>query len=156
MSTLTEVLGKHIDSAEVRFLRNAFPYLTAAVLDLAPDEGMPKDYFLSSPSEGISIKHTAAGQIEVVFLMGEGKDGYSQFAGELPEGLSFADSPDHVRKVLGPPGFERQASHRPFAHGEIVRYNRLGYSLHIQFRGSGIGIELITLMCDSPKTPVNA
>lgn len=146
MSELIAVLGKHLVSAEAASLRNAYPRLAPEVLDLAPDEGMPKDHYLSSPADGISLKHTASGQVTTVFLMGEGKDGYAQFADALPEGLSFTHSPTEVRRALGTPSFERAAARRPFAHGELLRFDRPGYVLHIQFRESGTGIDLLTLM----------
>jgi hypothetical protein len=147
MSVLTSALCKPLDSPEGRALRRAFPRLQPEVLDLAPDEGVQADYYLSSPQEGISLKHTDAGRITDIFLMNEGKDGYSQFVSELPDGLSFASAPAEVRRSLGAPEFELAESSRPFAHGEILRYQRAGYASHIQFTAGGKGIELITLMC---------
>ena len=147
---LVEAIGRPLESTEGRRLLQRFRALRPEVLDLAPDEGLPPDHYLSSPDEGISIKHTAAGRITDVFLMAAGKDAFAQFAGALPEGLSFADTPLVVQARLGAPSFRRDASAAPFAHGTILRYDRPGYSLHVQFREDRPGIELVTVMDRPP------
>ncbi len=38
------------------------------------------------------------------YLHNEGAEGYKRYGGHLPEGLTFADDYDAVRKKPGPPG----------------------------------------------------
>jgi hypothetical protein len=146
---LLEILGKNMMSAEVAAILAAFPALKAETQDLG-EEGIPPVRYLASERDGILIKGTADGDITAIFLMSEGKDGYSEYSGEMPPGIDFESSRADVVKRFGPPTFT-QAPKRigQLAIGELLRFDQPAYSLHFQFRADGSGIDLITAMVAS-------
>jgi hypothetical protein len=150
MRDLIDLLGLDVTSERVRETLSRFGSFAPEVLDLAPDEGMPKDFYLKSKPAGVCLKHEADGEITTIFLMSDGREGYSKFGGMVSAGLTFSSTAEEVRSVFGPPSFERAASTRkPLAHGRILRFDRPEHSIHFQFLPGDGGIELVTLM--SPK-----
>jgi hypothetical protein len=146
---LFEILGRNMMSTEVTSILAAFPALKAEVQDLE-EEGIPPVRYLTSERDGLLIKGTADGDIVGFFLMSEGKDGFSEYSGEMPSGLDFESTRADVLKRLGPPTFI-QAPKRigQLQTGELMRFDQPAYSLHFQFRADGSGIELITVMVAS-------
>ena len=144
MTELFDILGKHVSSPEATAALARYPKLAPQVEDVEPDDDVR---YLRSRSDGLLIKLSADGEILAIFLMGEGREGFSQFRGELPAKLTFASQPPEVLKALGAPAYNRPPGKAGgFAHGELFRFDRPGHSLHFQFRGDRGGIELITAM----------
>ena len=151
MQTLVQILGQLVASDSVKSVLSSFSPLVAEVHDLAPDEGLPKDFYLLNPQAGICIKHEESGEISTIFLHSEGHEGYSQFQGGLGHGLNFSSSPDAVRSALGSPSFSREESHVADlgTYGEILRYDYPSHSIHLQFAVGGKQLEIVTLMTSS-------
>ena len=134
---LFEILGKNMMAPEVTAILEAFPALQPEVQDLE-EEGIPPVRYLTSERDGLLIKGTADGDIIAIFLMSEGKNGYSEYSGEMPRGLDFESTRADVLKLLGPPAFT-QAPKRigQLQTGELMRFDQPSHSLHIQFRADG-------------------
>jgi hypothetical protein len=93
------------------------------------------------------VKLSLEGEILAVFMMSDGKDGCSEFRGELPGKLNFAAEPEDAIRALGPPALRRPpATYGGIALGDFLRFDRPGYSIHIQFRADHDGIDLVTAM----------
>src|SRR5512140_2646998 len=110
MTELLDILGKHVASPDVVKQLARFPKLHAEAEDSTPDEGMDAVRYLRSEADGLLIKLSGEGEILAIFLMGEGKDGFTQYAGELPDELTFASRPGDVLRRLGAPAYNRPAS----------------------------------------------
>src|SRR4051812_24803176 len=147
MTPLIEIAGKHVASPEAVEALAPYPALRPESDDFDPGEGMTPVHYLRSEADGLLIKLSAEGEILAIFLMSEGKDGFSQFQGEMPGQLPFTSQPADVLKKLGAPAFNRPPGMiGSYRHGEFFRYDKPGYSVHFQFRGDRGGIELITAM----------
>ena len=154
LTQLSLLLGKNVGSPDTLPLLQAFPTLKSSVLDIASDENVEVEHYLTSESEGIQVRHSSEGAIEVIFLMSEGKDGFSQYKPTLGAALSFSSCAPSVIQAMGQPTQAKPA--RTIALlgtvGETMRYDYPTHSIHFQFRASGNGIELITLSVKS-STP---
>ena len=148
MQHLVRILGQSVASDSVRSTLSLYSPLVAEVQDLAPEEGMQKDFYLSNAEAGICIKHEESGEITTVFLYSEGYEGYSRFQGDLGHGLSFSSVPESARRALGPPSFYREESSIGGlgAYGELMRYDYPTHSVHLQFSVGGKKLEMVTLM----------
>jgi len=119
------------------------------VEDVAPEQGQEPVRYLTSEPDGIRIRLDSDGRIRTIFLMSEGKDGFHRFQGELPGGLAFDSSRGDALKALGSPALYRAAGRvGTFDLGELLRFDRPSYSVHLQFRATG-GIDLVTIMVAS-------
>lgn len=146
---LLEILGRNMMSPEVAGILAAFPGLRTEVQDLQ-EEGIPPVRYLASERDGLLIKGTADGDIVAIFLMSEGKDGFSEYSGEMPPGLDFESTRADVLKRLGPPAFSQPRKKiGQLETGELLRFDHPAHSLHFQFRADGRGIELITAVVAS-------
>jgi hypothetical protein len=147
VNPLIDLLGKNVASPEAKEQLAQFPRLRSEVQDLAPYEGAEAVHYLHSEADGIRIKCSAAGDINAIFLMSEGKEGFRQFCGELPGDLSFDATPRDAMDALGAPAYHRSAGRLgTHEHGELLRYDYPGYSVHFQFQPDGDGLELVTAM----------
>jgi len=146
MAPLVALLGQPLQSASVKGWLATLPPTESATVDWS-DEG-EIHRFLESKAAGVAIKHSDEGNIQTIFLMSEGKDGFSQYRGELGHALVFSSSPDDVMRALGKPSLHRPASLGLFNQrtGEIMRHDYSAHSVHFQFRAGGQGIEQVTLM----------
>jgi hypothetical protein len=150
MTPLIELLGKNVVSPEAARELGRYPALKREADDGAAGEEAEQIRYLRSPGDGLQVKLTEDGVILAIFLFGEGKEGFSQFRGELPAGLSFASTPADTLKTLGAPGHSRPPGKvGSFAHGDFLRFDRPGYSLHFQFRSDRRGLELVTAIVAS-------
>lgn len=143
---LLELLGKNIAAPEATETLALYP-------GLRPEEGGPsvdgrmRVSYLRSARDGLLIKVSAEGEILAVFMMSDGKDGSSEFRGELPGRLNFAAEPQDAIRALGPPASRRaEATYGGHRVGELLRFDWPTHSLHIQFRPDHDGIDLITAM----------
>ena len=147
LDELSQLLGKNTKASEAIVFVREFPSLKASTLDLAPDENLAPEHYLSSESEGIQVRHSETGTIEVIFLMGEGKGGFSQYRRTLGKGLSFIANASSVVQALGEPTIREPARVISFIGqvGETMRYDYPTHSLHFEFLASGTGVAQITL-----------
>jgi len=60
-------------------------------------------YYYSFKSKGISLRFNSDDILTTVFLYSEGADGFRQFQGKLPFGLTFLDKRKDIEKLLGYP-----------------------------------------------------
>jgi len=74
------------------------------------------------------------------FFYSEGHEGYRQFAGKLPRGLSFSDSRDVIIQKLGPPSWKREDEGRTISE----RWDDDKRSLHITYADNHDGIKLLS------------
>lgn len=148
MHTLVQIVGQSVASDSARSALSLYSPLVVEVQDLAPDEGLPKDFYLSNNQAGICIKHEEDGEITTIFLHSEGHEGYSGFQGDLGHGLSFSSSPEAVRNALGSPAFYREGGSISGLgeYGEVFRYDYPSHSIHLQFAVGSKKLELVTLM----------
>lgn len=146
-SRLFDLLGTDVMSAQAAKELGRYPALRRAGEDVALDDGDATVRYLRSERDGLLIKVSDDGEILAIFLMSEGKDGFSQFRGELPGHLTFASTPAEVLKTLGAPAYSRPPGKvGSFEHGDLLRFDRPGHSLHFQFRSDRRGLLLVTAM----------
>src|SRR4051812_11635173 len=144
---LLELLGKKIASPEGAALLARYPALEPDSDEDEPGLGGDTVHYLKSESDGLLIKVSGEGTILTIFLMSEGKDGFSQFRGPLPGELRFTSSRREVVQALGAPAYIRPPGRiGSFLQGELLRFDQAAHSIHFLFKGSGDGIELVTLM----------
>jgi hypothetical protein len=109
-----------------------------------------RDRYLSFPSVGVSVMFRE-GRLDSVFLYGEGVDGFSGYAGEIPFGLTFGDSEEVVvSRLERDPASEGVIRAPPFpkrSGSSWARFRLPTYALHVEFSdASRRAIRLITLM----------
>lgn len=90
---------------------------------------------MSYPSHGISFRFNK-GVLHTIFLYPEGDEGYAQFRGRLPDGVSFLDRRSDILAKLGSP--ERTGSNWD-------RFDLGTYLLHFHYRPDDT-FPLITVM----------
>lgn len=124
-----------------------FPNLRMERQEFGPEEGMPPLRYLRSERDGVLIKCSSDGDILAIFLMSEGKDGFSQFEGALPGRLSFDSEPEEVLRAFGKPAYRRAPGKiGSVAVGELLRFDLPDYSVHFQFRPDNEEMDLVTAM----------
>ncbi|PRP92958.1 hypothetical protein ENSA5_46260 [Enhygromyxa salina] len=102
-----------------------------------PEESLFADgaRYLGSKARGVELL-IERGRISTVFLHGQGHQGYTDYAGAMPGGVAFGDSPDRARALLG----------EPDAQGaRWDKWYRPTWSVHLEYGDSG-GVILVTLM----------
>jgi uncharacterized protein (TIGR02996 family) len=95
-------------------------------------------FWVSWKSEGLSLRFGLE-SFDFVVLYAEGADGFNQFRGDLPWGLSFSDVREDVERKLGRPDISSGEGVIPFWAG----YDRLGVmvsyrSENVRFMGNPI------------------
>ena len=142
MTPLLELLGKNVASPEAAKRLADYPKLRPE-----PGERTEDVSYLRSLADGLQIKVSMEGEILAIFMMSDGKDGFSEFRGELPGRLNFAAEPADAIRALGAPALRRpEATYGEYRLGEFLRFDRPTHSLHIQFRADHDGIDLVTAM----------
>lgn len=147
MSDLLETLGRNIAEPEVAKRLAHYPGLRPEEGAASPDDGTKMVRYLRSVSDGLLIKLSEDGEILALFMMSDGKDGCSEFRGELPGRLNFAAEPEDAIRALGAPALRRaEATYGGHRLGELLRFDWPAYSVHVQFRADHDGIDLVTAM----------
>ena len=147
MTPLLDILGKNIAAPEVAARLNAYPALRPEAGVESQDHRIGSVKYLRSARDGLLIKLSEDGEVLAVFMLSDGKDGSSEFRGELPGRLHFAAEPSDAIRALGPPALRRPpATYGGQRLGELLRFDRPEMSLHIQFRPDDDGIDLVTAM----------
>lgn len=140
MGTLLDLLGKNVAETEVaKRLAKDYPKLVV-------EHGDDVKY-LRSTADGVQLKISAEGVIVAIFMMSDGKDGFSEYRGELPARLNFAAEPEDAIRALGAPALRRpEATYGGHRLGQFLRFDLPTLSIHIQFRADHDGIDLVTAM----------
>ena len=147
MTPLLQLLGKNVASDEVKRELARIPNLKSEAQDVTAYEGAAAVRYLHSERDGIRIKCSADGEVVTIFLMSEGKEGFRQYCGDLPGDLDFDSTPADAIAAFGEPAWRRPAGRiGSYEQGELLRYDWPLYSLHLQFRGDGEGLDLVTAM----------
>jgi hypothetical protein len=86
--------------------------------------------------------------VRTIFLYGRGTERFSQFDGELPDGLTFSSTRRDVHRVFGSPTLsaEPQVLEYLGPKGAWDRYDLPAAHIHFQYHRYQSGIEMITLM----------
>ena len=147
MSPLIDLLGKNLAAPEVAKRLADYPALRHEDGDASGDERVGTVAYLRSLRDGLLIKLSGDGEILAIFFLSDGKDGGSEFRGELPGRLNFAAEPEDAIRLLGPPALRRpETTYGDHVLGEFLRYDYPAYSLHLQFRADHDGLDLVTAM----------
>ena len=147
MTTLLDLLGTNVASEEARRVLARFPGIRSEIEDLGPGSSIAPARYLRSEDDGVLIKCSPEGDVNAIFLMSEGKDGFEQYDGPLPGQLTFESTPPDAIRALGPPAYRRQARRIGSVDvGELLRFDTADRSIHFQFRGDGPGVDLVTVM----------
>jgi hypothetical protein len=147
MSNLLETLGRNIAEPEVAKRLAEYPGLRPEEGGPAPEDATKSVRYLRSVADGLLVKLSEDGDILALFMMSGGKDGFSEFRGELPGRLNFAAEPEEAIRALGEPAMRRpEATYGGHRLGELLRFDWPAYSVHVQFRADHDGIDLVTAM----------
>jgi hypothetical protein len=145
MSPLLPLLGRNVAEPEVAKRLADYPRLRPEEGGVSPAERVKPARYLRSAADGLLIKLSEDGEILAIFMMSDGKDGCSEFRGELPGRLNFAAEPEDAIRALGVPASRRAAgSFGGYRLGELLRFDWPAHSVHIQFRADHDGIDLVT------------
>lgn len=87
------------------------------------DEAM----FLNKANQGIGVGELF---FSGLFLYAQGKDGYSQFQGQLPKGISFFQDRSKIIEQLGVPSWERKRDDGSIA---AERWDIPPFTLHLTY-----------------------
>jgi hypothetical protein len=97
LKSLLNLLGRDRRSPEIeRFSK------TLAEKPKVSEYDSGKTVYYSWKSKGISLAFEAS-KLRKIYLYAEGTDGFSQYQGELPDKLTFADTREIVEAKLGKP-----------------------------------------------------
>lgn len=147
MGTILDLLGKNVAAPESMKRLAAYPGLRPEAAGASPNDPLEAVSYLRSERDGLLVKLSLEGEILAIFMMSDGKDGCSEFRGELPGKLNFAAEPEDAIRALGPPAVRRpESTYGGHRLGEFLRFDRPDHSLHIQFRADHDGIDLVTAM----------
>lgn len=147
LGALIPLLGRNIAEPEVAKRLADYSGLRPEETGASRDDGVEDVRYLRSAADGLLIKLSAEGEILAFFMMSDGKDGCSEFRGELPGRLNFAAEPEDAIRALGAPAMRRaEASYGGHRLGPLLRFDWPTHSIHIQFRADHDGIDLVTAM----------
>lgn len=99
LTQLVALLGKDHFSDEMQQFREKLKGTPVAKYSTY----LGKCFYHSWNAEGVSLRFNGENQLECIYLYADGMDGFKEYKGELPAGLSFADNADAVEKKLGRP-----------------------------------------------------
>lgn len=105
------------------------------------------DSYVELPTLGVSFVLSRGERVSVVQLYSAGRDGYSEFTGAIPKGLSFAMSREEVRAKMGKPQLSGEATTIPIL-GEKPAWDKFDteeFSVHVEYGHELDKVGLITL-----------
>jgi hypothetical protein len=141
LNDFTILLGMRLD--EVVKTETVQPLMVGSKTDLIDDR-----FHLQIASHGIEFVADFDGRVSTIFFYSGERDDYRHFSGMLPEGVSFQDSQSSIHHRLGQPNASGGGKVIQFL-GKVPkwdRYDRHGFSLHIQFVADEASIGLVALM----------
>src|SRR5438045_3588847 len=110
MGSLLDLLGRNVAEPVVAKRLAAYPGLQPEHGGGVGNDATQAAWYLRSAADGLLIKLSADREILAIFMMSDGKEGFSEFRGELPGRLNFAAEPEDAIRVLGPPALRRAAA----------------------------------------------
>lgn len=140
-SNFTILLGMRLE--DVSKTEAVQPLMAGSKTDLIDNR-----FHLQIRLHGIEFVADFDGRVSTVFFYSGGANDYRQFAGALPEGIGFGDSQSSVHQRLGQPSVNGGGKVIQF-FGKAPkwdRYDREGFSLHIQYVDNESSISLVSLM----------
>jgi hypothetical protein len=113
-----------------------------------PDpEVIDLDSYVEIPAEGVSFVLPRGERVTAVQLYSAGRDGYSEFAGAIPKGLSFSMSREAVRAQIGKPQISGEATTIAIL-GKKPAWDKFDvgeFSIHVEYSPELDKVGLITL-----------
>lgn len=88
-------LGKEINDPEISLLWKSYK--------ITDTTDMPTGYFYNARKQGISFRFDKSLKLTHIFLYKDGIDGFEQYNGKMPHGLSFDISRQQAEAKLGKP-----------------------------------------------------
>ncbi len=128
---LLEALGKCPTGPELRNIKKSLQE------EPKPHEILIlRDRFLLFPKSGIDVILDAdEACIGTIYVYGEGvSDGYCQYKGDFPEGITFQDNKAEVERKLGPP---KKVTKVPPCYDSLF-YIRDPFTMFFDFNGEGV------------------
>jgi hypothetical protein len=140
------LLGQSTDKANIEALAREVDEMP----EVTEDEDLGTTYYEFFQS-GVGLQAEEA-TISTVFLYPGDRDGYQQYRGRLPEGLSWGDSRTAAHDRLSKPDATGEGKVFPDlgAMPPFDRYDLPTYSLHLSYGGEDGTLSLVTLM--TPQT----
>ena len=96
-TTLSHMIGKNIHSSTIQ------SWLSKASVSPTISDQYNDHYYYSFKPYGISLCFASTGTLGSIFLYSEARNGYSQYKGELPFGLTFLLNRQKIESILGLP-----------------------------------------------------
>lgn len=130
IQTATDLLRRQLDTTEVRnFLASL-----GQVEESSPDEEQGPEHYIAVRTAGLELM-AEEGLVQAVTFYQRGHEGYEQYTGALPLGLSMALPRSEVRRLLGVPDFEMEAQDLPHLGrvGPCDRYDGQQFSTAIDY-----------------------
>lgn len=140
-----KLLGRHV--SEFAAVLGSAAGAPHQVAQDDPEYGM--DVPIELPGLGLSLAVDGAGICTAVHFYAAGREeGYQQYDGALPEGLSFASARADVRAALGEPVAHRDAGgfFPPLRHYPWDWFAYDGIKLHFEYDDSLSRVQLVTAM----------
>ena len=152
MISLYSLIGQNANSESAQAMLRWLGPFHSSILDLAPDENMRADHYMTNKAAGIELRCSPAGIIEVIFLYGADRDGFSEYRGCLEGGVTFASTAADIVAALGPPQFHKPERKTPILGmmGQQLRYDRPSYSIGFTVALGGDRVSLVTI--SAPRT----
>jgi hypothetical protein len=105
------------------------------------------DRYLAAPAKGLEAAANNKGIVTAIFLKAAGVENFAQYAGELPNNLSFIQDRAAVRGVLGEAALSGEAG------GEGImaipyswdRYEDSSHYLRVEYAAGDASIRMITI-----------
>lgn len=122
-------------------------YLKGAAHDLGPArrEQLPGADYWSWPAHGVSARIEGS-RVKTIYLYAEGVEGFTEFQGELPRGLTFDSDHEQALQHLGHPS--AQGAYGPPGQPEApwLRYDSAEHNLHVGFEAEGRAVRIVSLI----------
>jgi hypothetical protein len=105
-------------------------------------------YYVELPASELAFISSLDNLVMAIQLYAEGYENCNGFAGAIPEGISFCDSRNAIQGRLGKPSASGGGKFVPFYGNAPAwdRFDRSGYSLHIQYARGEESVDLVTIM----------
>jgi hypothetical protein len=148
---LIKILGKGYDE----LAKNEFKLLMSS-WELEKDEEL--NYFtIQSFSDGIEFALNKDKLLHSIFLQSADHEGYEQYRGSIPFGLSFDLSQKDVRNKMGAPTTTGGGSKSTVSRDVIPywdRYDFPEFSFNVRYKSDKISIEVITISSTKVNAPM--
>jgi hypothetical protein len=113
----------------------------------AESEVMGESNYLNARDSGMSFALDKKLKVESIFLYTNGVEGFRQYSGKLPGGISFEMSRIQVRKMLGESSFSGEAGGTGLMAIDFSfdRYESDAYYIRFEYTEKDAHIRLVTI-----------